>query len=88
MNSLPEPLVETISDIEGEMDKLREMISLNDKRRQEIRMQLQEVVILRNLSFLVIEILTKDFLLSDRFSVHHRREKPERQSYRDDMFVP
>lgn len=88
MSSLPEPLVETISDIEVEMDKLREMISSNDKRRQEIRMQLQEVLILGILSFLVIGILTKDSLQSHRFSVHRRREKPERQSYRGDMFVP
>jgi hypothetical protein len=45
MSSLPEPLHETINDIEVEMQKFREMIHLNDKRRQEIRMQLQEVPI-------------------------------------------
>jgi hypothetical protein len=65
MSSLPEPLNETINDIEVEMQKLREMIGLNDKRRQEIRMQLQEVLFSHCSNFLIIlEILTKYFLQS------------------------
>lgn len=44
MASLPIPLNGIVSDIEVEMQKLRDMIKLNDKRRQEIRMQLQEVL--------------------------------------------
>lgn len=60
MSSLPEPLNETIDDIEVEMQKLREMITLNDKRRQEIRMQLQEVCSHCPSFCITLEILTKE----------------------------
>ncbi|XHG05641.1 hypothetical protein AWENTII_008857 [Aspergillus wentii] len=43
MSSLPEELRQVVHLIEEEMEKFREMIRLNERRRNEIRMQLQEV---------------------------------------------
>ncbi|KAF5861215.1 hypothetical protein ETB97_000470 [Aspergillus alliaceus] len=45
MSSLPEELHQAVHLIEEEMEKFREMIKLNERRRNEIRTQLQERII-------------------------------------------